>query len=309
MMVVTGLVLAFILWALVLITQSNSPQEPRITPQKPLETNKEEYRITPATIASVSQTGIRYSLTGHGVAGSGLIVFQGGETLGTTKINADGEWTLEFALATPFSAIEIHMRMATPDGNRVQSDQSLLVISAPFVPVARKTIAFDDIEVPQTSVLKTLILLSAPGANSRVLQTPFHHLPQENGFVIEAIDYDNSGGVIFSGQSSRQGQVRIYANSAPIGVSRVDKTGRWSLIFGSILPLGKYKISIELVSNNDQETIRLELPFERQAPILEADNIRNMRVEYFDDHIQIVRKLYGGGYQFTVIYAPLALDD
>ena len=42
-----------------------------------------------------------------------------------------------------------------------------------------------------------------------------------------SIDYDESGGVIFSGTSELQGRIRVFANNTAIGEQSVDASGRW----------------------------------------------------------------------------------
>ena len=74
------------------------------------------------------------------------------------------------------------------------------------------------------------------------------------------------------------------------------------------MPLGEYKISAELVTT-DRETVILTLPFARMRPLFEAENSPKILVEYLDDRIQIGRALFGGGYQYSVIYAPIALEE
>lgn len=299
MMLLTGVVLALVLWALVSVVQTND------TPAASMgdvgaNTINDEYMISPASVLSIKQSGARFILAGTGVAGAGLSLVNDERVLGTTKLNSVGEWTFSFTQTVLRDVMELALLMTTPDGHQVRSDQSLLLIKG-------LEVEFEDIPVEMDQTLvpaKALILLSAPGAGSRVLQTLYEDLPGQDGFILEAIDYDNSGGVIFSGLSLRQGKVIIYANGNPVGESRVDTTGRWSLIFGNIMPMGAYDIGVELVSDTGQNPITLTLPFERMPPMFEAENSPKILVQRLDDRIQIARALYGGGYQFTVVYAP-----
>ncbi|MCF6220528.1 MAG: hypothetical protein L3J65_05400 [Robiginitomaculum sp.] len=304
LMLITGLVLALVLWGIVQAMQ-NGPAPADITTTEnntdtPIkETISGQYTNAPASILSAVQSGLDFTLKGTGVAGAGISLRSETKELVRTKVSGQGNWTLAFTTDAGSSSLVLDLLMVTPDGHQIRSDQSLFVIRNPH-----SLEVTEDIQIDR----KALLLLTAPGTHSRVLQSPYGGLPQRSGFALEAIDYDNSGGVIFSGRSEQSGKVRIYAGENLVGESHVDSQGRWSLIFGNIMPLGEYKISAELVVT-DGETIRLTLPFARMRPLFEAENSPKILVEHLDDRIQIGRALFGGGYQYSVIYAPIALVE
>ncbi len=258
-----------------------------------------QYANAPASILSAAQTEFEFSLTGTGVPGAGLSLQNDAREIARTKVSGDGEWALNFSANATSSSLALDLLMLTPDGHQIRSDQSLFIVKALDTPKQEGGVSTSS---------KALLLLTAPGAHSRVLQSPYSSLPQKNGFMLEAIDYDNSGGVIFSGSSEKQGKVRIYAGGNLVGESHVDNQGRWSLIFGNIMPLGEYKIIAELIVP-EGETVMLTLPFSRMRPMFEAENSPKILVEHLDDRIQIGRALFGGGYQYSVIYAPEALEE
>lgn len=298
-------ILAFIVWLMTgrLSKQNNELPE---TPQGAVEkiTTSTDIRISPADILAVTQIGTKFKVNGTGVAGANLSLNLGVGTLDitTTTINEQGDWDVSFELENPAYQMVINLIMALPNGQEILSDQNLILVQK-----------IDANSEEQTN--KALILLATPGSNSRILQTPFEHLPGREGFVLEAIDYDNSGGVIFSGISVQTGKVRVYANGNLVGESGVNQSGRWNLIFGNIMPMGEYNIAVELmykskdVEKSTDKTILLKLPFSRMQPLFETENSPKIAVEFLDDRIRIGRSLYGGGYQFTVIYSPDALMD
>lgn len=294
-----------------------APKSGEKDPVKPVASELipvEEVRISPANILSVIQLGEVFTVKGTGVANSNLSLLQKGKTksLATTTINAEGEWELSFEPQASDNELILNLLMLTASGQQIQSDQSLVFVKY-------RSFNEENLDAPQ----KALILLSAPGSNSRVLQTPFASLPGQKGFVLEAVDYDNSGGVIFSGLSVQMGKVRVYANGNFVGESRVNNSGRWNLIFGNVMPMGRYNIAAELVYNvkaetsdsegteesetKEEETILLNLPFSRMQPLLDEADSPDIVVEYLENSIQVGRALYGGGYQFTAIYSPQAL--
>ena len=297
-MLLTGLIFALALWGVVQLFQHKD-----VTPldlPNPQTTPVEVNPNSPASIMSAKQAGAQIILEGTGVAGAGISLQNGRAEIARTKSSAQGNWLVSFPIneQAPYAVLKI--LMVTPDGQQIRSDQTLILIANPH------KLAPD--EQGGADIGKLLILLTAPGSHSRVLQTPYAGLPGRQGFMLEAIDYDNSGGVIFSGSSARPGKVRIYAGDNLVEESHVDNNGRWNLIFGNIMPLGTYTISAELVEKSGTNT-RLNFPFARMQPLFESEGGPKIKIEHLDDRIQIGRVLFGGGYQYTVIYSPEALDE
>jgi hypothetical protein len=306
-MLISGLVLALVLWGIAQVVQSkmaeNKPpqiitgQENSLAKEKPAKSLSNQHANVPASILSAIQNGSELSLKGAGMSGAGISLLIDDKELARTKVDDEGNWALGFMYDIESKPISIDILTMTPDGHQIRSDQSLLVISYQYV-----------VKLQSSDKGKALLLLTAPGAHSRVLQTPYARLPKKEGFALEAIDYDNSGGVIFSGSSEQAGRVLIYAGKVLVGESRVDNQGRWSLIFGSIMPLGAYNISAELVIAEDN-SVSLTLPFERTQFLPEVEGSSKIVVKHLDDRIQISRALFGGGYQYSVVYAPTALEE
>ena len=307
----SGMVLALILWAIsALVVNKYFAPKTQAESQQLSEVPQEE-RVFPARILSVGQLGNEFNLKGTGISGSGVTLLHNKEELGTGVVSAGGEWSVEFiSKPTPNArepnALELSLLMVTPNGHQIYSDQSLILMYPPTAPK----------EGEQSPEQKAMIFLTSPGQNTRVLQTSFDFLPGRDGFVLEAIDYDNSGGVIFSGLSVQMGSVKVYANENLVGESYVDRSGRWELIFGNIMPMGTYNISVELVpigqgiiDEKPKSSIVLTLPFARMSPLFASEDSPEILVEYLDDRIQIGRALYGGGYQFTIVYSPDAVVE
>lgn len=290
LMILTGAALALLLWIAVLAFQDGSPNSSASSPDAtPSNAITEEFAITPASIQTVNETDDKFILTGVGVSGSGITLLEDDAVLAASRLGADGNWVLSLRASDVKEAVKLDLLMSTPAGHQVRSDQSLFIV--------------------KQEGAKSLVLLTSPGEPSRVLQTPYGGFPTSKGFELEAIDYDNSGGVIFSGSSLQAAKVRIYANDNLVGESRVDRNGRWSLIFGSIMPLGEYNISAECVPEDGSEPRKITLPFSRIEPLFEDESSPALVVRQEDDRIQLARALYGGGYQFTVVYSDAALVE
>jgi len=150
----------------------------------------------------------------------------------------------------------------------------------------------------------SLVLLTAPGGPSRVIQTPFGRLPTQGALTLGAIEYDDLGGVIFSGFASRAGRVRIFGDNELIGESRVGSNGRWYLIAAETLPLGPYNLKAQLQEADGRET-NIEVNIQRLPPGQNAD--QSPYVVFNDNVWHVRRDLKGGGVQYTVILSPESL--
>ncbi len=307
---ISGLVCAVLLWTFFLMSekqrvnidevQNDSEQILTIntlSPTTPTTPTFGQNIYTPANVLSAQQIGNTIKSNGTGVPNSTVILYNNSEEIGRSIVNANGDWAMSLLnnIDDEYSVFDI--LTVTSDGQQIYSDQSLFVANIREKP-----------DMQTTNNNSALLLLMAPGANSRVLQSPFTKVTVKNGFALEAIDYDNSGGVIFSGTSEHAGRVLIYAGQNLVGESRVDNKGRWSLIFGNIMPLGEYTISAKLVLA-DENAVSITLPFKRMQPLFEAEGSPKIVIEHLDDRIQIGRALFGGGYQYSVVYNSTALVD
>ncbi len=151
-----------------------------------------------------------------------------------------------------------------------------------------------------------LILLTAPGGPSRVIQTPFGRLPSRDALTLGGIEYDNLGGVIFSGFASRSGRVRIFGNNVLIGESRVSSDGRWFLIAGDTLPAKEYKLRVQLQETDGRKT-NISVDIQRLAANENAD--QSPYVVFNDTVWHVRRNLTGGGVQYTAIFSPDGLIE
>ncbi len=174
--------------------------------------------------------------------------------------------------------------MTLEDGQQIRSDQVVVVA------------------IPETRDSKPLVVLGRPGGASEVLQSPLGDESME--FALLAIDYDDAGGVIFSGRARPDAGVRVIANGRLVGETTADGIGRWSLVATSALPPGVYDLQIDQLDEEGRVTSVLALPFERVTPEeLAAAGPRSVVVQPGNSLWRIARRLYGSGWQYTVIYA------
>jgi len=209
---------------------------------------------------------------------------EGGEQTDIQTINERGEWVIIPDEPLPSGAIELSLRMVLPDGREMQSEQVVVV------------------SIPEQRGPTPLVVVGRPGEASRVWQCPSCLDAEMGTLVLETVDYDSTGAVIFSGRAEAGTTVRVFANGALVGEASVGRDGRWDLQANSLLAPGVYDLQIDQVDANGDVTAVIVLPFERVAP--EALNLGpdSVVVQPGNSLWRLARRLYGEGVQYTVIY-------
>ena len=84
--------------------------------------------------------------------------------------------------------------------------------------------------------------------------------------TLDTVDYNDAGDIIFSGQSSPGGKVRIYVDNAHVGDAQADASGNWLFRGRENIPSGVHTLRIDQIQLDGQVVQRRELPFERAEP-------------------------------------------
>jgi len=223
-------------------------------------------------------------LAGRGEPGATVSLLANGAPLIDSEVDSRGEWVAIISDPLPVGAVELALLMRTQSGQELRSDQVVVV------------------SIPETRDTRPLVVLGRPGSASEVLQSPLDDDGRE--FALLAIDYDDAGAVIFSGRARPDAGVRIFANRREVGETRADGIGRWSLVAGSTLPPGRYDLQVDQLDEDGRVTAVLAVPFERATPEALAEvGPRSVVVQPGNSLWRIARRLYGSGWQYTVIYA------
>ncbi|MEL7029306.1 MAG: peptidoglycan-binding protein LysM, partial [Pseudomonadota bacterium] len=115
---------------------------------------------------------------------------------------------------------------------------------------------------------RPLVVLAEPGGASQILQWPSDSTNELGPLVLEAIDFDRAGGLIFSGRADAGSAVRIYASNQLIGEGAADQTGRWTMSPAAtvLLAPGAYILQIDQLSEDGVVDWIVEASFERTPP-------------------------------------------
>lgn len=292
-MIATGLALALLLLAAVQATSFLSRTQTNDTPNRSAEKAVADTGVIPVIFRTLSEYGALgekiLRLNGTSEPNAVLILLNKNQRLRQIKADESGNWSLDINVDET-GAMVLEIVMFVEGGLNVRGDETVFRIPVP------KT-AEEDKDKP------ALIMVTAPGGPTRIIQTPFRGSPTDGPLTMGPIDYDDSGGVIFSGTTEEEGRVRIYAGASAVGETSVGAGGRWYFIASEMLPLGEYDISAELIKS-DGVKARVSVPFERLPPSKnpEISDVPDIRYEPF--RWQVRRQLLGGGAQYTAIFAP-----
>ncbi|MEO1013826.1 MAG: LysM peptidoglycan-binding domain-containing protein [Pseudomonadota bacterium] len=222
-------------------------------------------------------------IAGRAAPRSKVTVFANGETLATEEAASDGNWTMVTETPLDAGTVELTLEMTTTDGLTIRSDETIVVY------------------VPEREGDRPLVLRTTPGGATEIIQDPRDVDPSLGPLSINSIDYDDSGSVIFSGRAEPERVVVLSANRGLIGRTTSDAQGRWTLTSTSIPP-GQYTLRITQLDADAKPAYVIEIPFERVAPgeiDLEGGSVI---VQPGNSLWRIARRVYGSGFQYTVIY-------
>lgn len=299
-MIVTALALALILLMAVQATSflSSVPIfSPEVKTSETTDTSDtiKDTGFTPVifrTISEYESSGARLlRINGSSEPNAVLIILNRNQRLRQIRADDDGNWALDINVESE-QIMVLEVVMFVEGSLNVRADETVF-----RVPVPSKS-------SEETYLDKSaLIMVTAPGGPTRIVQTPFGGSPTDGPLTMGPIDYDDSGGVIFSGTTEEEGRVRIFAGPSAIGETRVGAGGRWNFIAGNMLPLGEYEIAAELIKP-DGVKARVSVPFERLPPSSNTELSFVPDVKYEPFRWQVRRQLLGGGAQYTAIFAP-----
>jgi LysM domain len=223
-------------------------------------------------------------IAGRAEPGAKISLQANGKTIASTLAGQNGDWTIILNEPLEPGAIEFSLTMEGDDGRKVRSDQVVVV------------------SVPHGRNKRPLVVLGRPGGPSRVLQSPDDD-KQTGPLALEAVDYDRAGGVIFSGRALPGSGVRVLANNHLLGETRANAQGRWVLDGIEPLAPGVYELQVDQVGPDGHVTAVIALPFERANPQAITDAPPgSVIVQPGNSLWRIARRLYGSGWQYTIIY-------
>lgn len=283
------LLLAFVGWRVAEQAGVAPPLPDIVSPETPdpepisSEPEAPEARLPSFDIVRIDRSGDAV-IAGRAAAGAKVTIYANGEPLATEEAASDGNWAIVTEAPLDAGTIELTLEMTTVDGLVVKSDESVVIY------------------VPERDGDRPLVLRTTPGGATEVLQDPRDTAPGLGPLTIESIDYDDSGSVVFAGRSEPDRVVVLSTDRGPIGRTTSNDRGRWSLTSTSIPP-GVYTLRVTQLDDENRPAYVIEIPFERVAPgDIELNEGRTVTVQPGNSLWRIARRVYGTGFQYTIIY-------
>jgi hypothetical protein len=81
---------------------------------------------------------------------------------------------------------------------------------------------------------------------------------------LDAVDYDSTGDIVFSGTASPGSAVRVYVDNKPVGDSLADTAGRWTFAGTEKVSPGGHALRVDQIDQGGKVLSRVELPFVRE---------------------------------------------
>ena len=280
------IILGFIGWRAFEQFRQDEPPAPPATTEAPSDDEEPAAPVAEPSLPSFDIVRVDRSgyavIAGRAKPNAMVTVYANDEELATAEAERDGSWAL--AVDTPLEAgpVELSLTMTTADGLTVKSEETIIIY------------------VPQREGDRPLVLRTTPGGATEVLQDPSTDDSALGPLSLDAIDYDDSGSVIFSGRAEPDRIVQVFANRQLLNQATSDENGRWTM--AATMAPGIYTLHVVQLDENGRPAYAIELPFERATA--EQIEIRDGKVivQPGNSLWRIARRAYGSGFQYTVIY-------
>ena len=143
--------------------------------------------------------------------------------------------------------------------------------------------------VPEGQPQQALVAVVSPGAPTKVLQKPEPVAAEPAPAApepaaqpaaeqkpaklvsIDAVDYDPSGNIVFSGQGEAGNTARIYVDNTFLGDAPVAEDGRWSFSGTADVAQGVHTLRVDGLDAKGNVLNRVEVPFFREEQSKVAD--------------------------------------
>jgi nucleoid-associated protein YgaU len=224
-------------------------------------------------------------IAGHAAAGSNVVVKLNGQEIGKTVANDDGAFVVipEQPLPTGSGAITIEatsgdlkpvtseqsVAIIVPEG---QKQQALVAVISPDAPT--KVLQKPEAEEPKVAEAPAAEApaAEAPAAEAPAAETPAAEQVPAKLVSIDAVDYDSSGNIVFSGQGEVGNTARVYVDNKFLGDAPVGEDGRWTFSGTADVAQGVHTLRVDGLDAQGNVVNRVEVPFfrEEQAKVAEA---------------------------------------
>ncbi len=239
-------------------------------------------------------------IAGRADPGASVTVLDGGTAVATVTADGSGEWVALPDKALAPGSHELSLTQKSSAGASDQKSANVVVVS---VPEPKQGAAGNNAQplavlMPRQGEGVTKAL-QAPGASSAPPPVAGGSGPAPQ---IGAVQYDGAGHLSVSGHAAPDERVLLYMENKPVGDTRADAHGDWSMRLEDTVPVGHYALRADSIGKDDKVRARAQLQFRRVEVPKDLKGNQFLVVQPGDTLWHIARRTYGEGLLFTDIY-------
>lgn len=238
-------------------------------------------------------------IAGRAAPNADVVAKLNGEVIATAKAGADGAFVIVPEKPLPAGAGTLSLESKGAESVQVSSNTVAVAVKPP------------EKGEPTVAVL-------APDQPTKIIQAP---AAPTSAVVLDAVDYDAAGNIVFSGRAQANATVRLYVDNALAGEMKTDGDGKWNYIGKTAVPAGTHTLRADQLAADGSVASRVELPFLREEPakvaaaavpatatpavepgVPAAPQPTRIVIQPGNNLWKLSRDLYGQGRQYTVIY-------
>lgn len=239
-------------------------------------------------------------IAGRADPGATVTVLDGSTVVATVTADSHGEWVALPDKSLAPGSHELSLTQTSPAGAADQKSANVVVVA---VPEPKKA------DTGATSQPLAVLMPRQGEGAAKTLQAPPSAPPvgpaaggSGTAPQIGAIQYDSAGHLSVSGHAAPDERVLLYIENKPVGDTRADANGDWSVKPSASVPAGNYAMRVDSIGKDDKVRARAQLQFRRVDPPKELAGSQFLVVQPGDTLWHIARRTYGEGLLFTDIY-------
>ncbi len=224
---------------------------------------------------------------------SNVAITMDGTVFETVQADNNGAFVALVQLPAAEDAMTVGLQQLR-DGNVVAVSMGTVLVVPPLPEL-------EEVTVP------TIVLADETGVE--VLQGGARGLETaaRNPLTLDTISYDDSGGVVLSGQGTGAQFVRVYVDNTPIETELVPDDGNWRVVLPDVNE-GRYTLRVDEIDEAGKVKARVESPFQRAAATdLVSEEVQSSdtgRVVVQPGHTlwALAEDTYGDGIKYVQIF-------
>ena len=261
-----------------------------------------------------AEPGGLVTVAGRAEPGSEVVLLLDGEEELTSRVGEDGRFAAFFDLPASTGPQVLRLRMSLNGEQRESEQEVILTPPAPQVATGKDATAeATELAAAGTAAgaapeqaAPTVLMSDADGV--AVMQSATAVAP--GGVAIDAITYDDQGGVELSGRGSGESFLRVYLDNSEVTSLQVAADGRWQVALPQI-EAGTYTLRVDQIDAGGKVSARAESPFRREPPeklaaatseLPNAVEVTAVTVQPGNTLWAIARERYGDGMAYVRLF-------